>query len=774
MLKQLTPESTFGHYRIRSKIGAGGMGEVYLAEDTKLGRQVALKVLREELSNDEDKLNRFVREAKTASALNHPNILTVYEIGETEGVSYIATEYIDGMTLRDRLSHSRLGLPEALNIAIQVGEALAAAHRAGIIHRDIKPENVMLRSDGYAKVLDFGLAKLLEGGPSPDSGERFETTPGLIMGTVAYMSPEQARGQVLDARSDVFSFGTLFYEMLSGKQPFAGETPSHSLVAILEHAPEPLPHTGYPVDEDLNRIANKALAKHAHERYDSAADLAAEISRIRRKVDADAPHREAVMNADTVLLGAVSAAPTDGTTIAVLPFVNMSRNEDGDYFSDGLAEELLNVLSKIRGLRVAARTSAFSFKDKRATITEIGRTLNVASILEGSIRIANERIRIAVQLIKTSDGYRLWSETYDRTMDDIFAIQDDIAESVVGELRVRLLGEPKGKNTAGRVVDEIADAVRGRAEAPEAQRLMLLGRHFLDRTTPEDTKKAIDYFLQALKIDPGHAAGWAELSRAYAVEAGKAWVPVGEGYERSREAAARSLSIEPELAEAHAQMGRIASAYDLDMAAARDSYSRALALAPGSSVVMDGASILELKFGNYDKALDMSRQVLAQDPLSASVWHNLGLICHSAGLLDEAEQAMRRALELTQRRGVTAAMLALIVLDKGHAEDALITAELEADKFWRSWARSIIFSRTNRMEEAQAEFKNLHANDGDAYQMAELHAVRNEADLAFEWLERALTRRDPGVTHAKASPRLRSLESDVRWLPFLERLGLKD
>jgi serine/threonine protein kinase/Tfp pilus assembly protein PilF len=770
MLSDISANSNLLHYRIISKIGSGGMGDVYLAEDTKLGRKVALKLLSEQLASDEEKLERFIREARMASGLNHPNILTVYEIGEAHGRNFIVTELIEGMTLRERLAVSgRLSAKETLQVAVQVAEALSAAHRAGVIHRDIKPENIMIRADGYAKVLDFGLAKLVEKGPEGVDAQ-FRTRPGIVMGTVAYMSPEQARGQDLDARSDVFSLGSVIYEMLAGKQAFHGETQSHALVAILEKDPEPLPGLSSAVDEELDRITRKALSKSVDDRYPSAEELVAELRTVKRRHDLE--NIASAIEAPTAILSV--HPPSDVNTIAVLPFVNMSRDENGDYFSDGLAEELLNVLTKIRGLRVAARTSAFAFKGKTVTISEIGRALNVASVLEGSIRIAGEQVRIAVQLIEVATGYRLWSESYNRKMDDIFAIQDDIAQSVVGELRVRLLGVNPGKDTTKKVLAEIADAVRGRAADPEAQRLMLLGRHFLDLTTRTDTAKAVGYFNEAVQLDPAYALGWAELGRSYAVQAGKAWVRVEDGYESSRLSTQRALELEPDLAEAHAQLGRIRSAYEMDMLGARESYQRALDLAPGSAVVMDGASILELKCGHLDEALELSRRVLAQDPLSGAMWHNLGLICHAAGLFAEAEDALARALELSPSRTVTAAMMALAVLDQGSAARALEITELEPDNFWKLWAQSMIRFAAGQGGPADDALVVLigEYSAGDAYQIAEVFAFRGEPDNAFDWLERSLAERDPGITHALSSPRLRNLHEDKRWPLFLKKIGL--
>lgn len=471
-------------------------------------------------------------------------------------------------------------------------------------------------------------------------------------------------------------------------------------------------------------------------------------------------------------------APTvavNASSIAVLPFSNLSGDAGNDYFCDGLAEELLNVLSKIRGLRVAARTSAFSFKGKQSTIAEIGWALNVASALEGSIRMSGSRIRISVQLVKVADGYQFWSETYDRTMDDIFAVQDDIARSVVSEIRTRLLGETADSDATKLIVSEVAEAAKGRAEDAEAQRLMLLGRHFLDRTTREDTARAIEYFKQAIEIDPSYALCWAELGRAYSIEAGRVWAPVGEAFERSREAAKKALELEPGLAEGFAQLGRIQAANDWDLGGAERSYLRALELAPGSTSVMDGAAVLAYKLGRFDEALELGRRVLLQDPLSAAYWHNLGLTAHSAGLLDESEKAFRRALELVPQRAVSRALLSLVLVDQGRIEDAMEEAANEPYEMWSLWARAIIHFAAGRKAESDAAIEILteeHAT-GNAYQIAEVFAVRGETDRAFQWLRLAFDQRDSGLTHLKANPRFSSLKNDPRWQELLTDVGFR-
>ena len=760
------------------------MGEVYLAEDTRLDRKVAIKFLNEEFSQDSDELKRFVQEAKAASALNHPHILTVYEIGEVDGKNYISTELIDGKTLREQLyARKSLDLGSILKITVQVCEALSAAHQAGIIHRDIKPENIMIRKDGYAKVLDFGLAKLSEpdaAGSEAATRPLFKTAPGTVMGTASYMSPEQARGKAVDHRTDIFSIGVVLYELVTRRQPFTGETSHHTMVAILEKEPPPMSEAGVNVPVELERIVFHALEKKAARRYQKITELIGDLKVLRRRLEFEAeiertsaPDKVETPTQNYQVDTASYLEP--GNTIAVLPFVNMSRNEDGDYFSDGLAEELLNVLSKIRGLRVAARTSAFSFKGKQTTISDIGQVLNVASVLEGSIRMSGNRVRISVQLVKVADGYQLWSESYDRTMDDIFAVQDDIARSVVEELRMRLLGESIGPNASERVRSEVAEAARGRAAEPEAQRLMLLGRYFLDRMTREDTDKGIVYFREALDLDPGYALCWAELGRAYSIEAGRAWIRVAEGFDLARDAATRSLALEPDLAVGHALLGRIQATYDLDLSSAEVSYRRALDLAPGSSDVLDGASVLYYKLGRLDEALELGRRVLVQDPLSAAYWHNLGLTSHAAGILVESEKAFRRAIEIAPQRFVSAALLALVFMDQGRTDEALEQAMREPDEFWRLWSLAIIHHAAGHETESDEELQKMievHAASND-YQIAEVYAMRGKIDNAFEWLERAIVDRDAGITHAKVNPRFRPLHGDPRWAAILKKIGFE-
>ncbi|HEY7379515.1 MAG TPA: tetratricopeptide repeat protein [Steroidobacteraceae bacterium] len=463
-------------------------------------------------------------------------------------------------------------------------------------------------------------------------------------------------------------------------------------------------------------------------------------------------------------------------SIAVLPFVNRSHDEEDEYFSDGLADELLNVLAKIRGLQVAARSSAFTFKGKGATVAEVGRTLNVATVLEGSVRKAGNRMRISVQLVNVTDGYHLWSESYDRTLEDIFAVQDDIAQSVVRELRSRLLSEADDAGAAAEATTQVAAAMKGRATDAEAHRLYLQARHFLARNNREDQAKAIEYLKQALDRDPKFALAWAELSLAYSNEAALGWASVVTGYGRAREAAARALALEPELAEAHAQMALIQRNYDWDWRGAEASFGRALELAPGNAVVLRQVGRLAASLGRLDEAIGLYRRAIEQDPLSAAAYASLGLALDEADRLAEAEQAYRKALELAPQRTLVHAGLGLNLLAQGRGDEALDEAQREPELWRRLWALTIIHHASGRGGEADAALDELiakHAEDA-AFQIAIVYATRGEMDFAFEWLERAYLQRDTGLSQMKPSQLLRPLHADPRWNALLRKMGLAD
>ena len=521
-----------GHYRVESLVGIGGMGEVYLARDELLGRKVALKFLPEQVTADERQLSRFKAEARTASALNHPNILIVHEIGVDGSRHFIATEFIEGETLRALLARGKLDLAHALDIALQVGSALAAAHKSGVLHRDIKPENIMLRPDGYVKVLDFGIAKLSEQEEAPPNAETrvnataFPTQSGLVFGTARYMSPEQAGGQIVDARTDIWSFGVVLYEMLAGHPPFEGDAPSDCIGAELKTEPPPLTLAAPRLSVRLEEIVLKALRKKKEKRYQSMEGLLADLRNLERDLEAEGSswplfskirhHKRIALFTLAAAILAVAAftysfyiAPPaqlpDHKSIAVLPFADLSQARDQEYFCDGIQEEILTRLSKIRDLKVISRTSTQKFKSAPENLPDIAEQLGVANILEGTVQKAGSQVRVNVQLINARNDAHLWAEKYDRKLTDLFAVESEIAKAIADTLQAKLTGS-----------EQRAIASRP-TENPEAHQLFLKGTYFSNKRTGPDFRTAIEYFQEAINKDPNYALAYAGMAEAYTI-----------------------------------------------------------------------------------------------------------------------------------------------------------------------------------------------------------------------------------------------------------------
>ncbi|HEV2105162.1 MAG TPA: protein kinase, partial [Candidatus Eisenbacteria bacterium] len=622
----------------------------------------------------------FEREARSVAALSHPNVVVLYSLEQDEGTRFLTMELVEGVSLSALIAPEGLPLPRVLELAIPLADALVAAHEKGIVHRDLKPSNVMVSREGRLKVLDFGLAKL-----DADSDLDLTSAPtaagplshaGQVLGTVPYMAPEQLRGRTVDARADLFSFGVLVYELAAGSRPFTGPTPADVSSAILRDEAPPLTGARADLPADLERIVGRCLEKNPRDRFQTALDVVNELRALRRALE----RGEAA---------AGRPAPAAIASIAVLPFVNRSADADDEYFSDGLADELLHLLARIRGLRVSARASAFHFKGKDVPLADVGRALNVATVLDGSVRKAGHRVRISVQLVRVADGLPLWSETYDRTLDDVFAVQDDIARSVVKELHAMLLGGAPDSQVSGEVRAEVARARRGAARDPEAHRLWLLARHLLERLTREDTARAIELLRQAVARDPEFAIGWAGLGSAYTTQAGRAWIPADDGYARTREALERALALVPDLAEAHAQLGWMRMYHDWDWRGAEASLVRALESPAGDAVVSRWAGVMAMNLGRHREALALLQGAVEQDPLSASSHHNLGVALLASGRAAEAEPALRRALEITPQRVASRAYLATALLDLGRPAEAQAEAEREPEPTLRLWALAI-------------------------------------------------------------------------------------
>jgi serine/threonine protein kinase len=803
---------TVSHYLILRKLGRGGMGVVYEAEDLTLRRHVVLKFLPDPLAENPEALERFQLEARSASALNHPHICTIHEFGRHGERPFIVMEFMKGQTLRDLIGGKPMKIDQMLDLGIQVANALDAAHGEGIIHRDIKPANIFVTERSQVKLLDFGLVKQIAKWSEAPAGieQATQSMPkqlteiGSTIGTVAYMSPEQARGSDVDARTDLFSFGAVLYEMVTGTLAFQGGSAGEVLEAIFTCKPTPAVRLNPKVPAQLEQILEKAMEKDRTLRYQSAADMLSDLQRLKRDTAilksggrASVPAAEVswaanlagseagprklylIVGAAVVLLALVTglwlnhrsksaetkpistAQPSSAPSIAVLPFADMSANRDQEYFSDGLAEELLNDLAKIPGLRVTARTSSFQFKGKSEDLRVIGQKLNVASVLEGSVRKEGKRVKISAQLINANDGFHLWSETYERQLDDIFAVQEDIARSVAGALKVTLLGKNPSASSS-----QTKDA--------EAYNSYLQGRYFYGRRSKEDLERAISYYTSAIERDSGYAAAWAGLAEAHHRQADNGYMPVDEGYRKAREEVEQALALNENLAEAHAEMGWIKRAHDWDWEGADAAYQRALTLDPGNATALRGAAVLAFTLGRLDEAIELDYRAVRLDPLSVPTHNNLGLHAYYASRLEEAAIALKKALELNPDFPVARILLGRVYLAQSRPQQALNEMNRETDPVWRLYGLSLAYQATGRRKEADAALATFIKNHGEtmAFQIAEVFAYRGEVDGAFKWLERAYALHDGGMADIKSDPLLKSLERDPRYAAFLKKMRL--
>jgi len=748
---------TIGPYKIIRSLGGGGMGQVYLGHDTRLNRPVAVKLLSFYEATEAERVRRFRQEALVVSALNHPNILTIYEVCEFNEQSFIVTEFVDGQTLHARIQRGLIAVGEAIDIAVQVASALAAAHSAGIVHRDIKPANIMLRPDGLVKVLDFGIAKYIQPEQTQHAETILQTAPGSIVGTAAYMSPEQARGTVVDRRTDIWSLGVILFEMVTANRPFTGDTPLDVLSAIIERDPPRLRN----VPENFQRIVLRCLQKDREFRYENSNELLNDLKELKKSLD---------LGVD--LEPARPALQTSATSIAVMPFVNMSTDPENEYFCDGLSEELSNALMRVDELQVAARTSSFSFKSKSATVSAIGRALNVGSVLEGSVRKSGDRLRVTVQLINASDGYQIWSERYDRQMKDIFDIQDEITLSVVDALKVTLLSKEK------------AAVLKRYTESVEAYELYLKGRYYWWQTDPREFLKGKEYFERALEVDPNYALSYCGLSSYFGFGSAFGMIPPEVGWPKAVAATSRALQLDESLPEVHTNQGGVDMVYRRDFVAAERDIQRSLELNPKFQEAHFIYSFFLLTRTHFEEAIAEARQAVELDPFSARLLHHLGLSYYLARQFPAAVGAFRQAVELDQKNPLLYDSLASAQLENGTASDAIANWCKSLECVGNSEAAEHLKSAFNEGNIqkalgvlAQLRLQELNGRRDRGEYLPEIHFVRaligaGDIDGAMDRFEAACIERNVFPLLIHSDPFYDRVRSNARFNEVLRKAHL--
>ena len=751
-----------GPYEILAPLGVGGMGEVYRGRDTRLGREVAVKVLPESLAADPDALARFEREARAVAALSHPNILALHDYGQENGVFYAVMELLEGETLRDRISAAAVPVPRAVDFAHQIAQGLTAAHEKDIVHRDLKPENVFVSRDGHVKILDFGLAK---SAALPEASQRASglatagTEAGVILGTVGYMSPEQARGEHAGPQADIFSLGLILYEMVSGRNPFRRETAVETLVALLREEAPPLSSSSRTVSSELEQIVAHCLEKYPAARFQSARDLAFAL----RVLDRGGHHSGA--GSEDVGSSAAAARAETEASVAVLPFRNMSADPEAEYFSDGVTEEIISVLSLIPSLRVAARTSCFAFKGKDTDVRRIGRELGVRTVLEGSVRKAGRRLRITAQLIDVATGYHLWSQRYDREMEDVFAVQDEIARAIADTFQPTPSGEG-----AALLAERPTQSV-------EAYDLYLRGRHLQKLRR---LRQAIEQFEAAVAKDPGYAAAYTAIADSYSIWGFYGGISTWEAYARARSAAERAKELAPDSADVLVSVGVIEHYYGWDTSRQEKELRRAIELSPKQGDAYFWLAINLAGRGRFEEAIEVGRQGVALEPHSANAQAALGWAWAAGRRFAEAVPEFEKAVRLDPDAAFPVWSLGQAQHHAGLVTEAIATLERGVAVTQREHCFEIALlgealAAAGRKDEARALLAELEQRAKREYvppfDLAVLHAALGENSEALTALEKAYEDRNGLLWFRIHFPSFDTLHGEPRFKAIAERLA---